>query len=106
MQNNDLFDGGSVMLCAEIHNGGRTAFMHLAGALSGIRYRDEILQHHVIPHMNFNGGMFQHDSVRPYVARVSQECAAPKGPDITLACIFAGFKPIRPSTGCILRPLF
>ena len=47
--------------------------MHVAGTLMGITYRDEILQHQAIPHMKLNGGMVQHDSARPHVARVSQE---------------------------------
>ncbi|XP_041357449.1 helicase with zinc finger domain 2-like [Gigantopelta aegis] len=67
------FSGGSVMVWAGIHHGGRTALLRVAVARTGIKYRDDILQHHVIPHMNFNGGMFQHDNARPHVARVSQE---------------------------------
>ena len=47
--------------------------MHLAGALTGIGYRDEILQYHVIPHVIVNGGMFEHDNAKPHVARVSQK---------------------------------
>ena len=31
------------------------------------------LQHRVFPHINLNGGMFQHGNVRPRVARVSRE---------------------------------
>ena len=73
VQQVDRFGGGSVMVWAGIHHGGRTALVHVAGTLTGIRYRDEILQHHVIPHMNVNGGMFQHDNARPHVARVNQE---------------------------------
>ncbi|XP_041357479.1 glutaredoxin domain-containing cysteine-rich protein CG12206-like [Gigantopelta aegis] len=61
------------MVWAGIHHGGRTALVHVAGALTDIRYRYEVLQHHVIPHMNVNGGMFQHDNARPHVARVSQK---------------------------------
>ena len=72
----DRFGGGSVMVWAGIHHGCRTAFVHVAGALTGIRYRDEILHHHVIPHMNVNGGIFQYDSARPHVARVRSFCSA------------------------------
>ena len=60
------------MVWAGIHHGGRTALVHVAGALTGIRYRDEILQHHVISHMNFNGDMFQHETAGTHVARGSQ----------------------------------
>ena len=53
----DRFGGGSVMLWARIHHGGRTTIVHVAGALTGIRYRDDIMQHHVIPHISFNCGI-------------------------------------------------
>ena len=48
------------MVWAGIRHGGRKVVVHLAGALTGIRYREEIHQHHVIPYMNVNGGMFQY----------------------------------------------
>ena len=70
VQQVDRAGGGSVVVGAGIHHGGRTAFVQGAGGLTGIRYRDQILQHHVIPHMNVNGGMFQHDNARPHFARV------------------------------------
>lgn len=73
VQQGDRFGGGSVMVWAGIHHAGRTPLVHVAGALTGIRYRDEILQPHVIPHINANGGLFQHDNARPHVARVCQE---------------------------------
>ena len=56
-----------------IHSGGRTVLVHAVGALTGFRYQDEILQHHVIPHLNVSGRMFQIDNDRPHVARVRQE---------------------------------
>ncbi|XP_041369737.1 N-acetylated-alpha-linked acidic dipeptidase 2-like [Gigantopelta aegis] len=49
---------------------GRTALVHAADALTGISYREEILQQHVIPHTNINGRMFQHNNARPNVACV------------------------------------
>ena len=55
------------------HHCGRTVLVHVAGELTGIRYRDEMLQHHVIPHMKINGGMFQEDNAAPHVACASQE---------------------------------
>ena len=50
---------GNVMLqkvfrCG-IHHGGRTVLVYVVGALMGISYRDNLLQHHVILHVNFNG---------------------------------------------------
>ena len=47
-------------------------FMNVAGALTGIRSQDEILQHHVIHHTKLKGGMFQHDNARLHVACFSQ----------------------------------
>ena len=66
--------GGRVMVWTGIHH---DCLVHVESALLAIRYRDEILQHHIIPHVKNNGGMFQHDKARP----------------------FAGFKPNRTSLG-------
>ena len=38
------------------------------------RSLDEIMQHRVIPHMQLNGGLFQHDKASPCAARGSHEC--------------------------------
>ena len=73
MQQVNRCDGRRVNVWAGIHYGCRTALVHAAGALMGIRYRDKILQHHIILHMRLNGGMFQHDDARPHVGCVSQE---------------------------------
>ena len=58
VQQDDHFGGGSVIVWAEIHHANRTVLVNVGGALAGNIYRDKILQHHVIPHMNVNGGMF------------------------------------------------
>lgn len=73
VQEVDRFGGGSVMVWAGIRHDGRTALVHVAGTLNAIRYRDEILQRHVLPFMNVNGGVFQQDNARPHVARVCRE---------------------------------
>ena len=41
-----------------------TALVLMPGAETGIRYRDEILEHIILPHMNVNGRMFQHLNAR------------------------------------------
>ena len=64
-------DDGSVMVWTGIHHGRRTTLVHVVGALTCIIYRDEIMQHHVIPHMNVNDGMFQHDNAISHGARIS-----------------------------------
>ena len=71
MQHIDRFGGGSVMVLTSIHHGGRTALVHAARVLMGIRYRNEILQHHVILHMNVNGEVLQHDNARPDITLTS-----------------------------------
>ena len=49
-------------LWTEIHRDGRTALMRVNKALSAPIYRDEILQHHVVPLINVTVDIFQHDS--------------------------------------------
>ena len=73
VQQADRFGGGSVMVWGGIHHGGRTALVRVEGALTAVRYRDEILTPHVVPHVNVHGGLFQHDNARPHVARVCTE---------------------------------
>ena len=93
VQQDDRFGGGSVMVWAGIHQYSRTALVHVTDAC-GIRYLDEILHHHVIPRMNVNSIMFQHDNARPRVFTVPQRT------DITCVSPFAGFKPTSTSMGC------
>jgi hypothetical protein len=50
----------------------RTPLVILAGNLTGMRYRDEIVQPYVIPFIQAqaNNVTFQQDNARPHVARV------------------------------------
>lgn len=66
-------NGGSIMVWGGITHGGRTALVHIDGTLTGVRFRDEILQGHFVPFMNANGGVFQHNNARPHVARICQQ---------------------------------
>ncbi|XP_071099162.1 uncharacterized protein [Haliotis cracherodii] len=84
------FGGGSVMVWGGIHHGGRTALVRVDGALSGLRYRDEILQRHVAPFINVNGGIYQQDNARPDVAPVSP---SEQRAYATLACRLAKLVP-------------
>ena len=52
----DNFGGGSVMVWAGIHHDGCTVF----GALNAQNYRNEILQHHIVPLINAIGIMLQY----------------------------------------------
>lgn len=66
------FGGGSVMVWGGITRNGRTPLQLVNGNLTGIRYRDEILQRHVIPFIQNQGRQItlQQDNARPHVARV------------------------------------
>ena len=80
--------------------------MHVAGAPSGIRYQDSILQHHVILHIHqrFNSQSVR-ISHREFSGVFNHMCysgvsTAPQSPDITLAGLFAGFKLNRTCMRC------
>jgi len=70
VQEADRFGGGSVMMWASICHTGRTNLVHIPGNLNAVRYCNEILQPHVIPFLNANNVIFQHDNARPHTARV------------------------------------
>jgi hypothetical protein len=69
------FGGGSVMVWGGITAHSRTPLVVIAGNLTGIRYRDEIVQPYVIPfiHAQANNFTFQQDNVRPHLARVVRD---------------------------------
>ena len=69
------FDGGSVMVWGGITAHGRTPLVVVAGNLTGIRYRDEIVQPYVIPliQAQANNVTFQQDNARPHVVRVVRD---------------------------------
>jgi transposase len=45
--------------------------VHVNGTLTAQRHGDEILQHHVVPIMQNNGRLFQHDNTGPHTTRVT-----------------------------------
>jgi hypothetical protein len=59
------------MMWGAISNTGRTELVHVNGTLTAQRYCDEILQHHVVPIMQNNGRLLQHDNAKPHTARVT-----------------------------------
>ena len=67
--------GGSVMVWGSITAHGRTPLVVIAGNLTGIRYRDEIVQPYVIPfiHAQDNNVTFQQNNAQPHVARVVRD---------------------------------
>lgn len=69
VQEVDRFGGGSVMMWAAISHTGRTDLVHVNGTLTAQRYCDEILHPHIVPIMQNNGRIFQHDNARTHTAR-------------------------------------
>ena len=66
------FGGGSVIVWGGITSHGRTQLVIVAGNLTAIRYRDEIIRPHVLPFLEVQRGavVLQQDNARPHVARV------------------------------------
>ena len=70
-----LFGGGSAMVRGGITANGRTPLVVVAGNLTGISYRDEIVQPYVIPFIQAqaNNVTFQQDNARSHVPRVVRD---------------------------------
>ena len=64
---------GSIRISATISYARRTNLGHIKGNLTAIRYRDEILQSHLLPVIGVQREMFQQDNVRPHNARVNMD---------------------------------
>ena len=58
------------MVWGGITGNARTPLVVINGNLTGVRYRDEILQAHVVPFLRQHTVTLQHDNARPHVARV------------------------------------
>lgn len=69
------FGGGSVMVWGGITAHGRTELVIIVGALTAVRYRDIVIQGHVIPFINGQARRItlQQDNARPHVARIVSE---------------------------------
>ena len=61
------------MVWPGIYHDDHTALVRVNGMLNAQIYRDEILQHHVVPLINVTGGIFQHDITRPHTAQVCHD---------------------------------
>jgi hypothetical protein len=64
----DRFGGGSVMMWGAITYSRRTPLVLVPGNLTAQRYRDNILQPHLLPVINKQRKVFQHDNVRLHTA--------------------------------------
>ena len=65
-----FFGGGSIMVWGGITGNARTPLVVINGNLTGARYRDEILQAHVVPFVRQHAVTLQQDNARPHIARV------------------------------------
>jgi hypothetical protein len=72
----DRFGGGSVMVWGGISHGLKSLLIVIAGNLTGVRYRGEILRPVAVPFVQQHHLIFQHDNARSHVARVCQDVLA------------------------------
>ena len=89
----DRFVGGSVMIWGGIAHGIKSQLIIVAGNMTAVRYRDEILRPVAVPLVQQRNLILQQDNARPHVARVCQDFLAnnniaplawlPYSPDLT-----------------------
>ena len=89
----DRFGGGSVMVWGGIAHGIKSQLIIVAGNMTAVRYRDEILRSVAVPLVQQRNLILQQDNARPHVARVCQDFLAnnniaplawpPYSPDLT-----------------------
>jgi hypothetical protein len=73
VQEVDSFGGGSVMMWAAISNDRKTDLVHVPGNLTAVKYRDEIIQPHLMQVIDRQRELFQQDNARPHTARVTMD---------------------------------
>ena len=89
----DRFWGGSVMVWGGIAQGIKSQLIIVAGNITAVRYRDEILRPVAVPLVQQRNLILQQDNARPHVARVCKDFLAnnniaplawpPYSPDLT-----------------------
>ena len=89
----DRFGGGSVMVWGGIAHGIKSQLIIVAGNMTAVRYRDEVLRPVAVPLVQQRNLILQQDNARPHVARVCQDFLAnynieplawpPYSPDLT-----------------------
>jgi hypothetical protein len=67
----DSFGGGSVMMWTAISNDRKTDLVHVPGNLTAVRYRDEIIQPHIMHVIDRQRELLQQDNARPHTARTT-----------------------------------
>jgi transposase len=61
------------MMWAVISNDSKTERVHVPGNLTAVRYRDEILQHHLMHVIDRQRELFQQENARPHTARLAMD---------------------------------
>ena len=81
----DRFGGGSVMVWGGIAHGIKSQLIIVAGNMTVVRYRDEILRPVAVPLVQQRNLILQQDNSRSHVARDCQDVLANNniGPDLT-----------------------
>jgi len=69
----DNYGGGSVMVSGAISYARKTHLMPIHGNLNAARYRDEILQPHLLPVIDFRREIFQQDNARSHTALLTMD---------------------------------
>ena len=62
----------------------RTDLVHVQGNLTAVRYRDTILQPHLLPTIDVQREIFQQDNARPHTARVTRYFLAANNVNVLL----------------------
>ena len=73
VQEVESYGGGSVMMWAAISYDSKTELVHALGNLTDVRYRDKILQPHLMHVIDRQRRLFQQDNARPHTARVTMD---------------------------------
>ena len=67
----DRFGGGSVMVWGAMSYNHRSDLVIIRGNLTAQRYINDVLQPHLLPIINHQRELFQHDNARPHTARAT-----------------------------------
>ena len=73
VQEVDSYDGDSVMMWSAISNDSKTELVYVPGNLTAVRYRDEILQTHLMHVFDRQSELFQQDNSRPHTASLTMD---------------------------------
>lgn len=73
---------------------GSTNLVHVYSNLTAVRYRDIILQPHVLPAIDVQRELFQRDNARPHIARVTSHFLAANNINV-LPCLSPDINPIE-----------